>query len=120
MKSIMVLGLLIFSAVYFLFGFATTLSQFVILFGLYSFYAAATEGISKAWITNLSSKKHTATAIGFYNSFQSVATLLASSIAGLIWYKVNPSALFIISGLGAFIVSIYLVGTSRVKTINNL
>jgi len=115
MKSIMVLGLLIFSVVYFLFGFATTLSHFIVLFGLYSFYAAATEGISKAWISNLSNKEHTATAIGFYNSFQSVATLLASSFAGFIWYIVNPSALFIISGIGGLIVSIYLLGLSQVK-----
>ncbi len=108
MKRIMLSGLLVFACVYALFGFATTLIHFAILFGLYAFYASATEGISKAWISNLVKKENTATAIGFYNSFQSIATLLASSIAGLIWYSINPTTMFIISGLGAVLVTIYL------------
>lgn len=116
MKRIMIAGLFIFALVYILFGFADTLAHFIILFGLYSFFASATEGISKAWISNLAQKEHTATAIGFYNSFQSIAALLASSIAGLIWYGINPPAMFIIAGLGALIVSIYLITTMR----NNL
>jgi len=92
-----------------MFGFASSLLHFALLFGLYSFYAAATEGISKAWISNLSKKENTATAIGFYTSFQSLATLLASSIAGLIWYGTSPQVMFVISGGGAFIVTIYFL-----------
>ena len=119
MKWIMIAGLLVFVLVYILFGFATSLIQFAILFGLYSFYASATEGISKAWISNLAHKEHTATAIGFYNSFQSVATLLASSIAGLIWYSLSPAFMFIIAGSGALTIVIYLMATMRnVKHLN--
>lgn len=109
MKVIMVIGILVFAGVYLLFGFATTLMHFVILFGLYSFYASATEGISKAWISNIAQKNQTATAIGFYNSFQSIAALLASSIAGLIWYGVSPKVMFIVAGLGAIVVAFYLL-----------
>jgi len=109
MKRIMIAGLLVFASVYILFGFATTLLHLAILFGLYSFYASATEGISKAWISNLAQKEHTATAIGFYNSFQSTAALLASSIAGLIWYGISPAFMFIFAGSGALIVVVYLL-----------
>jgi MFS family permease len=109
MKRIMIAGLVVFAFVYSLFGFATTLIHLTILFGLYSFYASATEGISKAWISNLAQKEHTATAIGFYNSFQSVAALLASSLAGVVWYGFGPRFMFVIAGVGAIIVSIYLL-----------
>lgn len=109
MKRIMVFGIFTFGAVYLLFGFASRLPIFAVLFGLYAFYAAATEGISKAWISNMVSKNTTATAIGFYTSFQSIATLMASSLAGLIWLKAGAMQVFIISGTVAAIVAIYLL-----------
>lgn len=113
MKRIMLSGFVVFAMVYILFGFASTLPHFAILFGLYSLYAAATEGISKAWISNLVKKENTATAIGFYNSFQSIATLLASTIAGFLWYSFNPTTMFIVAGVGALLVTVYLVFTMR-------
>lgn len=113
MKRIMVSGFLVFALVYTLFGFATSLIHFIVLFGFYAFYASATEGISKAWISNLVKKENTATAIGFYNSFQSIATLLASSIAGLLWYGFNPTVMFIVSGIGSVLVGFYLMVTMK-------
>lgn len=107
MKRIMITGLFIFSLVYMMFGFASTMLHFTLLFGLYSFYAAATEGVSKAWISNIANKEHTATAIGFYTSFQSLATLIASSLAGLIWYGASPLLMFTIAGTGTMIVAVY-------------
>lgn len=113
MKRIMIAGLFVFASVYILFGFATTLLHFAILFGLYSFYASATEGTSKAWISNLAQKEHTATAIGFYNSFQSIAALFASTIAGLIWFSFSPSFMFIIAGSATIIIGVYLMTTMK-------
>jgi MFS family permease len=109
MKVIMFTGILVFAAVYLLFGFAETMFHFFILFGFYAVYASATEGISKAWISNIAKREQTATAIGFYNSFQSVVALLASSIAGLIWYGVSPKAMFVVAGSGAIAVALFLL-----------
>jgi len=116
MKRILITGLIVFSIVYTIFGFATTLLHFALLFGLYSFYASATEGISKAWISNLANKENTATAIGFYNSFQSIAALIASSLAGLIWYGASPTIMFAIAGVGSFGVAVYLMITMKNST----
>ncbi|MEN6501659.1 MAG: MFS transporter [Tenuifilaceae bacterium] len=115
MKRIMIFGISVFGLVYLLFGFADKLHMFLLLFGLYAFYAAATEGVSKAWITNIVPGESTATAIGFYTGFQSVATLLASSMAGLIWTKFGASTVFVISGLAAFITAIYLMLATRMN-----
>jgi MFS family permease len=107
LKIMLISGLVIFSAVYFFFGFAASTIAFGLLFFFYGIYAASTEGISKALISNIAAKSDTATAIGFYNSFASIFTLLASSMAGLLWYSIGPKAMFMISGIGVLIVSVY-------------
>lgn len=101
-------GLIVFAIVYFFMGFAVVDWQFILLFGLYALYAAASEGISKAWISNLAAKDKTATAIGFYTSFASIFTMLASSLAGFIWYSFGMKVMFIVSGSGVMAVALYL------------
>jgi MFS family permease len=87
LKRMFIFGLILFSIVYFGIGFASSLWIIVIMFFLYGIYFAATEGISKAWISNVVEKKDTATAIGTFASFQSICAMLASSIAGIIWFN---------------------------------
>jgi len=109
LKTMLVNGFLLFAVVYFLMGFATSLFLFGILFFCYGIYAASTEGISKALLSNLAGKSETATAIGFYNSFASICALVSSSLAGVIWFAFGPKTLFVVSGTGVFIVVCYLV-----------
>jgi MFS family permease len=108
LKAILILGLLIFSVVYTGMGFASTIAVFAILFFLYGIYAAATEGISKALISNIANRSDTATAIGFYTGFASIFSLLASSLAGLLWVIFGAQVLFLTSGIGVFCVVIYM------------
>jgi MFS family permease len=108
MKTILLGGFLVFSFVYFSMGFASELWQFGLIFGFYSLYAAATEGISKAWISNISPKDKTATAIGFYTGFASLFTFIASSLGGLLWSVFGLKTMFIFSAAGVMIVLIYL------------
>ena len=108
LKKIFIVGLVIFSMVYGGMAFANQSYHFYILFFLYGIYAAATEGISKAWITNISSKENTATAIGTYSAFQSICTMLASSLAGFIWYRFGAGVTFGLSAVMVLAVSIYI------------
>ncbi len=112
MNKIFISGLTLFAIVYLGMAYAESKIVFIVLFLLYGVYAAATEGIAKAWITNICKKENTATAIGTYTAFQSIATMIASSLAGLLWFSFNPSATFIVSGIVAVGVSIYI---SRLK-----
>ena len=107
LKKIFVFGLIVFAIVYFGMSYFSDLYSISALFFLYGIYAAATEGISKAWISNISDKKDTATAIGTYSGFQSIFTMLASSIAGLIWFNFGASATFIIGGFVTVLVVLY-------------
>jgi MFS family permease len=107
LKTMLVVGLLVFSGVYFFMGFASSFVVFGTLFLLYGIYAASTEGISKAIISNLADKSETATAIGFYNSFASICTMAASTLAGGLWYLAGPKMMFMVSGSGVFCVVLY-------------
>ena len=103
MRTLLITGFLLFAITYFGFAFNTTTIGFLLLFLLYGLYAACTEGVSKAWIASLVPENETATAIGTFTGFQSIAALLASSLAGLIWFYLGAMATFSISGCLALI-----------------
>jgi MFS family permease len=108
LKNVLLFGLFLFSIVYICFGFADSILIFGLLFLVYGIYAAASEGIFKALISNISDKSDTATAIGFYNSFSSVFAFFASTIGGILWFKFGPQATFLLSGIGTLLVIVYL------------
>jgi MFS family permease len=109
LKKVLLTGFGIFALVYFIVGFTNNIYFLLIAFLLYGIYAAATEGVSKAWITNITPKKDAATAVGTFSGFQSLTTFLASSIAGFIWYKYGAAPMFIFSGVGVLCTIIYLI-----------
>ena len=108
LKKIFLFGLAVFAAVYIGFAFNNNLVIFFLLFVLYGLYNAATDGISKAWITNMVDKKDTATAIGTYTGFQSICAFIASSLCGLLWFNFGAKATFLITAGITFLVIIYL------------
>jgi MFS family permease len=108
MKKIFLSGLFIFSIVYAGFAFNNNLYVFFALFFLYGMYAAATEGISKAWISNIVPGKETASAIGSYTGLQSICALVASSLTGLLWITTGPMVTFIVTASVTLLVIIYL------------
>ncbi|WP_026770634.1 MFS transporter [Asinibacterium sp. OR53] len=107
LKKMFLIGLFLFVVVYSGMGFSRSRFIFYGLFFLYGVYAAATEGISKAWISNIASQKDTATAIGVYSGFQSICTMLASALAGYLWFQYGAMATFLVSAMAAGIVLIY-------------
>lgn len=108
-RKTFMIGLVLFAAVYAGMAFNHDLYIFYFLFFLYGIYAAGTEGITKAWISNICDKKDTATAIGTYSAFQSIATMLASFLAGIIWYYVAPSATFLVTAVGTILLIFYFI-----------
>ncbi len=109
LKTTFIIGLLLFAFVYGGIIFAESMITLLVLFFFYGIYAAGTEGISKAWISNIVSKNDTATAIGFYTGMQSICTLIASSVAGWLWYAFSPTMTFGISAAGAILIIFYLL-----------
>jgi MFS family permease len=109
LKTIFILGLILFAAVYFGMSMNIHLYVYLGLYAVYGIYAAATDGISKAWISNIADKKDTATAIGTYSGFQSICTMLASFLTGFIWYRFGQPAAFLATAVITALVIIYFL-----------
>lgn len=109
LKKIFIIGLSLFMVVYFGMSFNASLYVYIGLFFLYGIYAAATEGISKAWISNISDKKDTATAIGTYSGLQSLCAMLASSITGFVWFQFGSTVAFVTTAVVTLMVVVYFL-----------
>jgi len=109
LKKIFIVGLGLFAMVYFGMAVSTNLYFIFGLFFLYGIYASATEGISKAWISNIIDKKDTATAIGTYSGFQSICAMLASSLTGLIWFQFGATSAFLVTGIATVLIIVYFL-----------
>ncbi len=108
LKTVFCFGLILFALVYLLFAFSNSTLLVFTGFFIYGIYAASTEGIAKAWITNLSPQNNTGTALGFYTSCQSICSLLASAFAGFLWMMFNSTVSFTITAIAALGVFHYM------------
>ncbi len=100
-------------------GFATFAGVYVIMalipdsrlvwlpFVLYGGFYACTEGISKAWISDITPGHELGAALGTFTALQSVVMLLASTMAGAIWQFYGSWAALLLSALAGMIVAIY-------------
>jgi MFS family permease len=115
------LGLCMFAITYGGFAFASTTVHVYLLFGIYGLFAATTEGVAKAWISNQTHTSEMATGIGFFTSIQSIAGLLASIIAGLLWTNFGAMSVFAFSAIGAMISLCYflLIGKKMQESVSN-
>ncbi|WP_460623728.1 MFS transporter [Hymenobacter tenuis] len=78
-------GLVVFAGVYGGMALAHDGWVFGLLFACYGLYAAATEGVGKAWISTLCAPSDTGAALGTLGGLSSLAALGASAGAGLLW-----------------------------------
>lgn len=116
LRRIFVMGLVLFAAAYGGMAAASQWWMFAGLFLAYGLYAAATEGVAKAWISNLCRPEETGTAIGAYEGLRSVATLLASSLAGVIWELFGATVLFGATAVAALLIAVYFVKIEKNST----
>jgi MFS family permease len=93
--------MIVFAAVYGGFSVATRTWQVVLLFAIYGLYMAATDGVGKALAIDLVSSELRATSVGLQGTVTGLATLAASSIAGVLWDTVGPYAPFVFGAAGA-------------------
>ena len=78
-------GLGIFAAAYIGLGAVTSAGWVWLLLPLYGGYTALTDGVGKAWVTDLLPEERVGTGLGQYQGLAGGAALLASVWAGLAW-----------------------------------
>jgi MFS family permease len=108
-RRVLVAGLGVFAVVYLGFAVATKGWMLWVLFAVYGLYIAATEGVGKAAAVDLVPAGLRGTAVGVLGTVSGVATLVASSVAGVLWSVVGPWAAFAFGAVGALISIVLLM-----------
>ncbi len=108
-KYIFVIGLVIFSIVYFGFASFSSFALIWILFAFYGIYAATTEGILKAWVSDLVPDENRGSAIGLLTMMTSIALMAGSFFAGVLWDAFGSSVPFYISSAISLAVGIMIL-----------
>ncbi|MFQ3580810.1 MAG: MFS transporter [Chloracidobacterium sp.] len=106
-------GLGLYAAVYVGFALLTQAWQAWVCFAIYGLYAAATEGVSKAWIAEIVPPEQRGAAIGLQTMLASLSVVVASTTAGLLWEKLDPTAPFWVAAGGAWLALFWLRATTR-------
>lgn len=101
-------GLMIFSAVYFGFAFLNDINLIWILFALYGIYAASTEGVSKAWISDLIPSEQRGSAIGLLTMLSSFSVMLGSFLTGILWDRFGSSFPFLLSAILSLLIAMII------------
>lgn len=113
-KNLMVFGLVIFALVYVGFGISCESWHFWALFLLYGIYMGATDGVGKALAVDYSPKHLKATALGLLGTITGTATIMASTMAGLIWDYFGSSYTFFFGASGAALAIILLARLPKI------
>lgn len=112
-RTTLILGFVLYALVYMGLAYTSTLFWVYALLFLYGIYAAATESIAKAWISTICDKKDTATAIGTYTGWQSIFTMIASTLAGWVWLAFGSEVAFLSTSVGVALVTVYFLNFRR-------
>lgn len=107
-RQVMQVGFVIFALVYFAFAQANRALWVWPLFCLYGFYAAMTEGVGKATITDMVDAEHRGAAIGIFYAATGTASLVASVLAGWLWTNFGAAATLRLSAALAMLAVVLL------------
>lgn len=108
-KNVFTGGLAVFSLVYFGFAFFSSIPLIFSLFALYGLYAASTEGVVKAWVSDLVPDNQRGSAIGLFTMMSSFAVMAGSAATGFLWDSFGSQVPFLMSGIVAMLIAGYLV-----------
>lgn len=117
-KKVLIMGLVLFSLVYFFLGLINKSLFIWLLFPIYGIYMALTEGVGKAYISLLVPQEKSGTAFGIYQTSIGICSFFSSLIAGVMWNYINVRVPFYFGSITALISVILFIGLgSKVKTV---
>ena len=108
-EKVLITGYLIYAMVYYGFGVTTKTGSIIALFAVYGLYSAATDGIQKAFISDMAGQNKKGTGLGIYNALLGITLLPASLIAGYFYDKINSSVPFYFGSAMALISAVMML-----------
>jgi MFS family permease len=117
-RAFMIGGYVVYAVVYFGFARASSTMAVWVLMPLYGLYYALTEGVLKAWISDLAPSESRASVYGVFHWVAGVSAFPASLAAGWLWQHIGPATPFYVSAGLAVLAALLmvLVRENRVKT----
>lgn len=109
MKRIFLLGLALFAITYLGMALLSSTTAIIALFFVYGGFAAATDGLAKAWISKVCGPREKAVGLGTFAGLQSLSLLLASVWAGLLWDIAGPMTVFLLTAGLSIPVGLYFL-----------
>jgi len=107
-RKVIVSGWVVYALIYLGFGFSYRIFHIWLLFALYGIYFGLTEGVEKAFVSDLVSKEFQGTAFGFYHLAVGIAAFPSSVIFGFVWQKFGSEVAFAYGASLAGLASILL------------
>lgn len=100
-EKVLLVGYSLYAFVYYGFGVSTSKGAIIALFALYGLYSATTDGIQKAFVSDMTDKNKKGTGLGIYNALIGITLLPASIIAGYLYDNMNSEAPFFFGAICA-------------------
>ena len=114
-KIVLFYGLLLFGVTSLGFAFIANTVTIWILFALYGLFMAITEGVARAYVSDLAIKEKRGTALGTYHMIIGITVLPANLIGGFLWDNISAQAPFIYAAVLSIFSAFLLVFLIRKK-----
>ncbi|MED4224454.1 MFS transporter [Neobacillus cucumis] len=108
-RPVLITGYLMFALIYLGFGLVHTVSGIWVLFFVYGVYYATTEGIQKAYVSDMVPEGQRGMALGTFNALTGIAVLPASVMAGFLWQSFGAFTAFGVSSILAIISALLML-----------
>lgn len=118
-ERVLIAGYIVYSIVYFGFGITGNVAIIIFLFVTYGLYSAMTDGVQKAFISDIIGKNKKGTGLGIYNMLIGITLFPASLVAGILYDRVNSKIPFYFGAataiVSAILLTVYLITFDRKK-----
>ncbi len=114
-KRLIVIGWVVYAAIYLGFAFATTHLEIWLLFIIYGVYFGLTEGVEKAFVADLVKPEVRGTAFGLYNLIIGIGALPASLLMGFLWSRFGAVAALTAGAIMSLLAASLMLSSVREK-----
>ena len=108
-RNTFLVGLVGFAVAYGLLSRDLTFGWLVVAFAVYALFAAANDGVVKAWISTQLPKERVGTGIGVANTIISLTFLVSSILTGVLWQMFSSSIALSILSIGMILPFVYIL-----------
>jgi len=114
-RTLLVIGWLVYAAIYFAFPIAHSMQSFFILFILYAIPFTLTEGAERAWISTMVPAEARGKSVGLYYLATGIFVLAGTLIFGLLYERVSHAAAFSTGAAIAVIAALFVLFTPAAR-----